>query len=52
MVEDILHLKTSLEDHRKDLSPEKLIEILEKLKLMKPSKEVLNIQKLDVLLIP
>ena len=46
VVEDILHLKTSLEEHRKDLSPEKLIEILEKLKLMKPSKEVLKYTKI------
>ena len=42
VIEDILHLKSSLETHRNDTNEDKLLEILEKLKLMNPSTKVLK----------
>jgi hypothetical protein len=42
VIEDILHLKSSLEAHKNDTSEDKLLEILEKLKLMNPSTKVLK----------
>mgnify|MGYP002804367614 FL=1 len=42
VIEDILHLKSSLEAHRNDINEDKLLEILEKLKSMNPSTKVLQ----------
>ena len=42
VIEDILHLKSSLEANRNDPNEDKLLEILEKLKLMNPSTKVLK----------
>ena len=46
VVEDITHLKSLLEVHRNDSSPEKLLEILEKLKFINPSKDILKYTKI------
>lgn len=42
VIEDILHLKSSLEAHKNDTDENNLLEILEKLKTMKPSTKVLK----------
>ncbi|XP_028404684.1 transcription elongation factor A N-terminal and central domain-containing protein 2-like [Dendronephthya gigantea] len=46
VIEDILHLKSALENHKDDVFEDKLLEILQKLKSMNPSTKVLKDTKI------
>lgn len=46
VIEDILHLRSSLEAHKNDKNEDRLLEILEKLQPMNPSTKVLGDTKI------